>query len=300
MVAPNRRVILVTGASSGIGEAISLHRARLGDTVFATMRNTAASSLPKIAEEEELDIRLLTLDVTDDVSVTSAITEALAQTGHIDVLVNNAGISTIESVEGSLESARKLFDINYFGMLRTITAVLPSMRERHSGTIINVSSVAGFVANAGSGAYAASKHAVEAMSQSLALEVISLGIRVIILEPGFISTPIFPKAQRAEPPSGPYAKHIRRGRLVYSDPANRAAPVSVVAEVVSAALADPQPKMRYQAGSAKALIQGRLRTPDEEWLLLGAVPDEADDEWFGLVAKSVKLALAESLVSESQ
>jgi NAD(P)-dependent dehydrogenase (short-subunit alcohol dehydrogenase family) len=287
-------VWLITGCSSGIGEALALHRARLGDTVFATMRNVeAGGALKKLADDEKLDLRLLKLDVTDDDSVSSAIKDALEQAGHIDVLVNNAGISTIQSVEGSLAAARETFEINYFGMLRTITAVLPSMRERHSGTIINVSSVTGVVANAGSGAYAASKHAVEAMSQSLALEVNCLGIRVIILQPGFIATPIFPKAQGGEPPSGPYAKHIRRGRLIYSDPGKRAMPASIVAEIVSDALTDPQPKLRYQAGSAKALIQGRLRTPDEEWLTLGLVDDANDEEWFALIAKTVNLALTE-------
>jgi NAD(P)-dependent dehydrogenase (short-subunit alcohol dehydrogenase family) len=283
------RVILITGARSGIGEAIALHQARAGDIVFATTRSGPGVGLHQIAQQENLDIRHLQLDVTDDESVQAAITQALKQTGHIDVLVNNAGISTIESVEGSLEAAKQIFEVNYFGMLRTISAILPSMRERGSGTIINVSSVAGFVANAGSGAYAASKHAIEGMSQSLALEVIGLGIRVIILEPGYIATPIFQKAQRPEPPSGPYAKHIRRGRVVYSDPAKRAAPPSVVAEVVAAALADPEPQLRYYAGSAKPLITGRQRTSDEDWVKLGLI--ESDEDWFATVAKTVALVL---------
>ncbi|WP_181233201.1 SDR family oxidoreductase [Enhygromyxa salina] len=286
--------MFITGTSSGIGEALALHRARLGDTVFATMRNLdAGSTLEKIAAEENLDLRLLALDLTDDESVTRAVSDALDQTGHIDVLINNAGISTIQTVEGSLAAARETFEVNYFGMLKTITAVLPSMRERRSGTIINVSSVTGVVANAGSGAYAASKHAIEAMSESLALEVISLGIRVIILEPGFIATPIFPKAQGGEPPSGPYAKHIRRGRLIYSDPAKRAMPAVTVAEVVAGALTDPEPKLRYYAGSAKPLMHGRRRTSDEEWLSLGQVADDDDEAWFALIAKTVNLALVE-------
>ncbi|PRQ09058.1 Cyclopentanol dehydrogenase [Enhygromyxa salina] len=294
MSRPSPLVVFITGTSSGIGEALALHRARLGDTVFATMRNLdAGSTLEKIAAEENLDLRLLALDLTDDESVTRAVSDALDQTGHIDVLINNAGISTIQTVEGSLAAARETFEVNYFGMLKTITAVLPSMRERRSGTIINVSSVTGVVANAGSGAYAASKHAIEAMSESLALEVISLGIRVIILEPGFIATPIFPKAQGGEPPSGPYAKHIRRGRLIYSDPAKRAMPAVTVAEVVAGALTDPEPKLRYYAGSAKPLMHGRRRTSDEEWLSLGQVADDDDEAWFALIAKTVNLALVE-------
>jgi NAD(P)-dependent dehydrogenase (short-subunit alcohol dehydrogenase family) len=290
----SHRVWLITGCSSGIGEALALHRARLGDTVFATMRNLeAGGNLKKIAEDEKIDLRLLQLDVTVDDSVTNAIKAALDQTGHIDVLVNNAGISTIQSVEGSLAAARETFEINYFGMLKTITAVLPSMRERRSGTIINVSSVSGTVSTAGSGAYAASKHAVEALSQALALEVISLGIRVIVLQPGFIATKIFGKALAGELPAGPYAKHIRRCRLVYSDPGKRAMPTSIVTDTVAAALDDPQPKLRYPSGSAKALIQGRLRTPDEEWLRLGLVEDDKDDEWAAMVTKTVTLALSE-------
>jgi NAD(P)-dependent dehydrogenase (short-subunit alcohol dehydrogenase family) len=284
------RVVLITGSSSGIGEAIALHQARLGNTVFATMRDpaTGGQALREAMASEPLDVRILQLDVTDDASVERACAEALGQTGHIDVLVNNAGVSTIEPVEGSVAAAHELFEINYFGMLRTISAVLPSMRERGAGTIVNVSSVVGVLANAGSGAYAASKHAVEAMSESLALETVALGIRVIILRPGFIDTPIFPKAHvpYPEPPTGPYAAHIRRGLMIYSDPMKVAAPPRLVAEILEGALTDPEPKLRYHAGSADAFISARRRTPDEEWIRLGLIPE--DKAWFAEVDKLVR------------
>lgn len=273
------KVVLVTGTSSGIGEAIALQQARAGNTVFATMRtpDTSGDGL-RAAAATGLDIRVLQLDVTNDESVTNAIHEALAQTGRIDVLVNNAGISPIGCVEGSLEEAKHAFDTNYFGMLRTIAAVLPSMRQQGSGVIVNVSSVTGVLANAGSGSYAASKHAVEAMSESLAIETMSHGIRVIILQPGFIATRIFEKAQRGAPPSGPYETHVRRMRAMYTDPQNIAQPPSVVAEALQAALDDPEPKLRYKAGSAKIYIEGRRRLSDEQWIGTGRFLDDA--EWF--------------------
>lgn len=282
-------VVLVTGSSSGIGEAIATHQARLGKTVFASMRNPdAGRELQELAATENLDIRLLRLDVTDDQSVASAVAKVISQTGCIDILINNAGISTIESVEGSLQAAKRAFEVNYFGMLRTISAVLPFMRERGSGVIINVSSAAGVAANAGSGAYAASKFAIEAMSESLAAETMSLGIRVIILEPGYIQTPIYEKVHRAlgtEAPTGPYAKHIRRGRIIYSSLVSNRPPPSVVATVVEEALVDPAPKLRYQAGSAKRLITVRRRIPDEDWVGLGLIED--DDEWSATMANAI-------------
>lgn len=289
-VVPDAKSVLITGSSSGIGKAIALHQAQLGNTVFATMRNTAdGGELQQAAEQEGLDLRVLQLDLTDDQSVSGCISNALEQAGQIDVLINNAGISTIEAVEGSLEAARSVFEVNYFGMLRTIAAVLPSMRARRRGVIMNVSSVTGVAANGGSGAYAASKHAIEAMSESLAIETVEHGIRVIILQPGFIATPIFPKAHipYPEPPTGPYAKHLRRGLMVYSDPMNLAAPPRAVAEVVQEALVDPEPKLRYQAGSAKKFIDGRRAARDEDWVRLGLVED--DQEWFGELSALLNL-----------
>lgn len=270
--------VLVTGASSGIGKAIALHQARLGNVVFATMRNLDdGRALVDTAARESLSLSVLPLDVTNDASVASACAAAIETTGHLDILVNNAGISPIGSVEGSLEVAKHCFETNYFGMLRTISAVLPSMRARKSGIIVNVSSVTGVLANGGSGAYAASKHAVEAMSESLAIETIALGIRVIILQPGFIATRIFEKAQVGDPPSGPYEIPIRRMRLMYTDPQGIARPALEVAEALQAAIDDASPKLRCKAGSASVYIDTRRRIPDEVWVGTGQILDDA--EW---------------------
>ena len=148
------RIVFVTGSSTGIGEAIALHFARLGDTVYATMRtpDKSGETLRAAAEVEELDLTLLALDVNDDHSVARAIGAAMERSGRIDVLVNNAGLGNLASVEGvSMEDVKAVFETNVFGPLRTIQAVLPAMRERRSGTIVNITSISGRLVSGGHG-----------------------------------------------------------------------------------------------------------------------------------------------------
>jgi NAD(P)-dependent dehydrogenase (short-subunit alcohol dehydrogenase family) len=155
------------------------------------------------------------MDVDSDSSVADALTRILRQRGRIDVLVNNAGIGGLGAVEDTpLSTYRQVMETNYFGTLRCIQAVLPSMRAGRSGAIVNVTSVAGRVASAGQSSYCASKFAVEALSESLAGEVKGFGIRVAIVEPGVIATPIFVKqpvgAESLYPPPAAVARAVRR------------------------------------------------------------------------------------------
>lgn len=199
-------IALVTGASgtrSGIGFATAITLARAGHTVIATMRNPeAAGELPGIVATEQLPVTIMTLDVDDDVSVAQTFEQALNQHGRIDVLVNNAGLGGPGTVEDTpLASFRRIMETNYFGPLRCIKAVLPGMVARRSGCIINISSVVGRIAISPQAPYAASKHALEALSECLAQEVKAFKVRVALVEPGPIATPMAQNILTGQPKS---------------------------------------------------------------------------------------------------
>ena len=267
-------VALVTGCSSGIGLATALHFARQGYEVFAGVRNVpGATDLAAAIERDRLSARVLTLDVNDDASVKRGVDEVLATAGAIDVLVNNAGVGGGGAIEEvPLDFARAMFDTNYFGVVRMVQAVLPSMRQRRSGAIVNISSIAGRVAIAGHGTYCAVKHALEAASEALAQEVQGFGIRVAIVEPGVVVTPIFQKAKRFSDPAGPYAEHVRRLLLFYQLQMKVASQPADAARVIYEAATTKAPRLRWLVGEdAKRLDTGRRRITDEEHIA-GARP----------------------------
>ena len=206
-----QRVVLITGCSSGIGLETALAFARRGDTTVASMRNPAkADPLMKRAADEGLAIDLVQLDVTDDASVTSAVTKVEREHGPIDVLVNNAGVGydgAIETID--IDRARAVFEANVWGPIRVSRAVIPAMRARRSGAIINVTSVAGRVpGGAFMGFYGSSKHAMNTLSEALLDELEPYGIRVVCIEPGFFTTEIMTNADDLPRGAGPYgAQH---------------------------------------------------------------------------------------------
>jgi len=186
---------LITGTSSGFGQLGALIYARQGAKVFATMRNLPrpeADELRKIAADEKLDITVLQMDVLSDEQVASTIAEAEKLAGGaLDVLVNNAGIVIGGPVEvQDMEAMKLAFDTNVFGVQRTTRAVLPAMRQRKSGLIVNVSSQQGRVIMPGVGAYAPTKFALEALSEQQAYELAPHGIEVVIIQPGGFNTNI--------------------------------------------------------------------------------------------------------------
>jgi NAD(P)-dependent dehydrogenase (short-subunit alcohol dehydrogenase family) len=270
-------VVLITGASSGIGLATALHFSRLGHDVYAGLRNpSTADALTQALERERLPIRPLALDVNDDASVQRAVGEVLAAAGRIDVLVNNAGIGGGGAIEDvPVDWARSLFETNYFGAIRMIRAVLPGMRERRQGAIVNVSSIAGRVAIAGHGHYSAVKHALEAASEALAQEVLAFGIRVAIVEPGVVVTPIFTKARRFSDPASPYAVHVHRLLLFYQMQMKTPSQPADVAAVIHEAATAPEARLRHLVGEdARRLAAGRQRLTDEEYVATGrSMPD---------------------------
>ena len=178
----NSKVVVVTGVSSGIGRAAAMKFSKQGCRVFGTVRNTAkAQAIPNVT--------LIEMDIRDEASIERGIQTIIAQAKRIDVLVNSAGVTLLGAAEEtSIAEAQTLFDTNLFGLLRVIKAVLPHMREQHSGRIVNVSSVLGFLPAPYMALYSASKHAVEGLSETLDHEVRQFGIRVALVEPSFTKT----------------------------------------------------------------------------------------------------------------
>ncbi|HEV2423111.1 MAG TPA: SDR family oxidoreductase [Candidatus Acidoferrales bacterium] len=186
------KTVLVTGGTDGLGRATAILLASEGYRVFAAGRNLQKrAALEQFAEEHKLPLETLDLDVTNDESVERAVAEAERRAAAVDVLVNNAGIAIAGVMEEiSLDDLRKQFETNFFGAVRVARRVLPGMRERRRGRIVNMSSIAGQVSNPLMGPYSGSKHALEAISDAMRLELKSFGIRVVIIEPGIIPTNI--------------------------------------------------------------------------------------------------------------
>ena len=276
-------VILITGTSTGIGRETALHLAERGHTVYASMRSLdRAAPLRAAAAARAVSPHILQLDVTDAGSVERAVAGVLAAEGRIDALVNNAGIGTLGSTEfTSDEDAHAVFETNYFGALRMIRAVLPAMRAQGSGAIVNISSVVGRIAPGGMGAYPASKWALEAACEALAQEVTSMGIRVALVEPGFIVTPILDKAldSLTPDPASPYADIERRISMIFGQARVTGGTPRQVAETIAHAITTGEPRLRYPVGvDAHALIPNRARMSDEDWVALGR--RQTDEQYF--------------------
>lgn len=265
----SRPVVLITGCSGGIGEATAMRFAREGYRVYASMRNPSdiSESLSETLEEGE-GHKVLELDVDNCVSVKSAIKQLRQETRRIDVLVNNAGISSISSVEEiDMDEAKAVFETNVFGVLRVTQEVLPIMRGLKGGTLVNVSSVAGRLVTAGHGIYAASKHALEAISESLAIETSQFGVRVVLIEPGFISTTILNKADSIVIDDTVYGQHLERLVSMYKEAKLKADSPEVVSDCILKAVNDPAGKFRYVVGSgAQQTLDERKLLTDEEWI----------------------------------
>ena len=275
-------VALVTGTSTGIGFATALCLARHGHTVVATMRNLAkAAPLEAAARAEGLPLVLRELDVTSQDSIDRAVAATREREGAVDVLVNNAGIGGATPLELTPEDEhRAMFEANYWGAIRMIQAVLPAMRERRAGCIINVTSIAGRVATPNQIAYSASKHALAAASEALAHEVAAFGIRVAIIEPGVIQTAIFENSASATryDKTSPYRQIMRRnGKLFAAGFRNPGQPETVAAAILEAITTD-RPRLRYPVGvDAEGLAAGRGRISDEEWVAMGG--ELSDEEY---------------------
>jgi len=270
---------IVTGCSTGIGFATALRLAREGCRVHASVRSEASGAA--LAEAAgDLPVALLVLDVDDDESVAGAVGSVIAAEGGIDILVNNAGVGSLAAIEDTpMELFASVMNTNAWGTVRCTQAVLPTMRAQRGGCIVNVTSIVGRVALGGQAAYSASKWATEGFSEALAVEVAPFGIRVAIVEPGVVATPIYAKSAESPPDFGsPYAEAtMRTARYLMAGLGDPATPDDIAATVWHAISTD-QPTLRHPAGrDAQAIAARRPGISDEDWIAALATPD--DDEW---------------------
>jgi NAD(P)-dependent dehydrogenase (short-subunit alcohol dehydrogenase family) len=273
--------VLVTGCSKGIGYETALAFARLGHEVAATMRNPAgAPELAATAHREKLPITVFAMDVDSDTSVADAVTAIVKALGPIDVLVNNAGIERAGTVEElPLAEFRAVMETNYFGVIRCIQAVLPSMRQRRHGCIINIASVSGHISSTPLAAYAASKFALEGLSEALAQEAKQFDVRVAIVEPGIIDTAM---AQRIAV-AGPTSAYMGQQRFaaMFAAVLTKPVPPALVADKVRDIAESGTWTLRHPVGPDSApFLAWRKGKIDEEWVDWGAM---SDDEWFAAV-----------------
>ena len=279
-------VILVTGSSTGIGQETALHMARKGHEVYAAVRSpqTATDLKEKIAAES-LGVKVIQLDLLDEASITAAVAEIMAQSGRIDALVNNAGIGAGRAVEETeMEVVRKIFETNYFGTVAVLRAITPIMRTQKSGRIVTVGSLAGRYVSGCHAHYSASKWAIEGLSEALAQEMAEFNVKVSIIEPGCVLTPIWEKGEPITEPSPYDATMARLGRF-FEFGLRRPAMPADVAEAIADAIESEQPRFRYPVGpDAEEIIAARSKVSDEEWMRSNCLTGEAFyDRWQELV-----------------
>ena len=268
---PKLKVAIVTGSSSGIGFSTAIMLARNGFYTYGSMRNLSkANALNDVAMKENLPLRTIQLDVTNDKSVKDAVNKVLEEKKTIDVLVNNAGYGLMGCVQDlSIEEVRAQFETNVFGVIRVTQAVLPTMRKQKHGVIINVSSIAGRIAFPISNAYASTKFALEGLSESMRYEVEQFGIKVVLIEPGvittnFVSAMVMPKKVLDQ--NSPYAQFMQKVNDGFKLKRENATDSEEVAKVILKAVTVENPEPRYLVGNdAATWMEARKRMSDTDF-----------------------------------
>lgn len=251
------KIALVTGSSSGIGLETALALARDGYKTFASMRDISkAGELENAAKKENLPIDVIKLDVDKEESIVSAIKKVISEGGRLDVLVNNAGYGQFGCTEDvSIDDFRKQFETNFFSIIRIIQEVAPIMRNQKSGSIINISSVAGRMGLPGSPAYISSKFALEGLGECLRYELGQFGIKTTLIEPGVIKTNFFESMKIPDSKTDPKYKeltdHILSGLKMM---VQMGTPPSQVADVIIKAIHDVEMLPRYVVGTDAAMF----------------------------------------------
>lgn len=247
------KVALVTGSSSGIGFETALGLARSGYHTYASMRDTKkGAKIQEVATKEKLSISIIQLDVDSPESIKAAISQIMSEKKRIDVLVNNAGYGIFGCLEDlSVDEFKAQFETNFFAIIRLIQEVAPIMRNQKSGTIVNISSVAGRIGFPGSPAYISSKFAIEGLSECLRYELSPFGINTIIIEPGVIKTNFFRsmKMPKNAKPDSPYKDITNKVVAGIKMMAEMGTHPKEVADVIIKAVQEKNPLPRYPVGN---------------------------------------------------
>lgn len=254
-----QKIVLITGCSSGMGLYISVYLAGKGYKVYASMRDLKKKdNLLSSAKRIGVSIELLQLDVTDAKSIREAVDIIVRKEGRIDVLVNNAGFGSGGFLEDfSMEEIKEQFETNFFGMIRVIQTVLPIMRSKKSGHIINTSSLGGKIAFPAMSIYNASKFAVESLTESLRIELAPFGIKVTAIEPGSVNTNFHKSvhvAKRSQDPSSPYYVYMKRFERNIAKISEKKDKPEIVAKVIYSIIISKNPKRSYPVGNGAAMF----------------------------------------------
>ncbi len=238
------KIILITGTSSGIGKASAEYLTKQGHTVFGTSRYPGSYPKPN-------DYTLLQMDVTDEITIANAIAKIIDTEGHLDVLINNAGVHVAGSIEDTpIEKSKEQVETNFFGIHRMCKAVIPYMREQQNGCIINISSIMGVIGLPYQGFYSASKFALEGMTEALRLEVRSFGIKVCLIEPGDVH--IEPAHKRWKTPlsaESPYYSPFKRIMNIVERDEDHGISPDKIAHLINNIIHKDNPKLRYTVGA---------------------------------------------------
>ena len=286
------KTCIVTGANSGIGRSTAITLAKNGYTVFATMRSLErGEKLREVAQELNLEIKEVELDVSDTDSVNQGVNEILDQTDQIDVLINNAGVGSNAVIEDvNIESDKSVFETNFWGVVRCIQAVLPTMRQQKCGHIIQVSSIAGRVGLPAQPIYSASKWAIEGLSENLAHDLSSFGIRVSIIEPGVTRTAILGK-NNTVPQNSDFENVYGRMLDMYMQGIEANVRPEAVSETILQCLDSSNKQLRWPvAWGAETMINARHdgSVSDEEWVKIGSLVNNRE-EWVSSFKQAFKL-----------
>ncbi len=263
------KIALVTGCSSGIGFETALELSRADYFTYATMRNTSkAGKIQEIAKKENLKLQVMELDVDKEESIKSTIKKIQEQKGRIDVLVNNAGYGLFGCLEDvSMDELKAQFETNFFGVVRLIQEIAPTMRKQGSGIIVNVSSVAGRIGFPGTPAYISSKFALEGLSECMRYELSPFGIKTIIIEPGVIKTNFFSAMKVSEgKKDSPYKEITEKVMNGVKMMAEMGTPADEVAKTILKAIQTEEPLPRYIVGSdASMFLEAKKMKTDIEF-----------------------------------
>jgi NAD(P)-dependent dehydrogenase (short-subunit alcohol dehydrogenase family) len=267
----SNKVAVVTGSSTGIGFETALLLARSGFHTYASMRDLKKSkNIAEIAKTENLPLTVVQLDVKDDTSVKDAIGKIIAESKRIDVLVNNAGYGLFSPLEDvTLDQVKEQFETNFFGAIRVMHEVIPTMRRQRNGTIVNVSSLVGRIGLPLSSAYVATKFALEGLSESIRYELNEFGINIILIEPGVIKTNSIENLKTADTTlksESPYADLVDRISKEFGKMMDNSSSPKLVAEAILHAITSKEPKIRYVVGDdAESMMKIRKNSTDKEF-----------------------------------